>query len=104
MSNPSELPSSVRPSRLAPEESQSVELTLKNFRYVVGSVNDNALEVWTDLWEQLQRGLSPSGMVLPQPEQGFQPPCGWPEFLEKFWLLKHYLDYTHRFCQETGRP
>jgi peptide methionine sulfoxide reductase MsrB len=103
MSNPSDLPSGTRLNRLAPEEPQTAELALKNFRYVVGAVNDNALAVWTELWEQLEHGLSPSGMVLPHSEQGFQPPCGWPEFLEKFWLLKHYLDYTHRFCQESRR-
>jgi hypothetical protein len=38
-------------------------------------------------------------MVTPEMEEGFKPACGWPEFLEKLWLLKHYLDYIHRFCR-----
>lgn len=76
---------------------------LKNFRYVVGSVNEDALRVWSDLWEQFRDGVTPAGMLLPQMEQGFTPPCGWAEFLEKFWLLKHYLDYIHRFCREQER-
>lgn len=75
---------------------------LKNFRYVVGSVNEDALRVWAELWEQLNNGVTPNGMVLPEMEKGFTPACGWPEFLEKFWLLKHYLDYVHRFCKENA--
>lgn len=75
---------------------------LKNVRYVIGSVNEDALKVWAELWEQLHDGVTPDGMVLPQMQQGFTPACGWPEFLEKFWLLKHYLDYVHRFCREPN--
>jgi hypothetical protein len=74
---------------------------LKNFRYVVSTVNNDALRMWTELWEQLQTGVTPGGNVLPHMQQGFTPACGWPEFLEKVWLLKHYLDYLHRFCQES---
>jgi hypothetical protein len=73
---------------------------LKNFRYVVGSVNNDALRAWEELWEQLNQGVTPGGMILPEMQAGFTPAGGWPEFLEKFWLLKHYLDYIHRFCQE----
>jgi hypothetical protein len=77
----------------------TAERALKNFRYVVGSVNDDALKVWADLWKELQACMTPDGMVLPEMQEGFQPSCGWAEFLEKFWLLKHYLDYTHRLCK-----
>ncbi len=75
---------------------------LKNFRYVVGAVNNDALRVWAELWEQLQGGVTPDGMVLPEMQKGFAPACGWPEFLEKVWLLKHYLDYIHHFCRESN--
>jgi hypothetical protein len=75
------------------------ERALKNFRYVVASVNESALAVWADLWRELQEGVTPGGMVTPQRDEGFKPSCGWAEFLEKFWLLKHYLDYIHRYCQ-----
>jgi hypothetical protein len=27
------------------------------------------------------------------------PECGWPEFLEKMWLLRHYLDYAKRLSE-----
>ena len=77
---------------------EAIERAVKNFRYIVGSVNDDALAAWADLWHELKDGVTPAGDVLPTLEQGFKPACGWPSFLEKFWLLKHYLDYIHRFC------
>lgn len=80
---------------------ESSDRALKNFRYVVGSINDDALKVWSDLWEQLNGGVTPGEMVLPEMKEGFQPECGWAEFLEKFWILKHYLDHINRFCQGT---
>ena len=71
-------------------------------RYVIGAVNDDALKAWSDLWDELRDGVTPAGLVLPEMSEGFTPSCGWPEFLEKFWLLKHYLDYIHRFCREPS--
>jgi hypothetical protein len=85
-----------------PQPARQAERELKNFRYVVAAVNQDALRAWADLWEQLKGGVTPAGMVLPEMQQGFKPPCGWAEFLEKFWLLKHYLDYVDRFCQQPG--
>ena len=73
---------------------------LKHFRYVVGSINENALAVWTDLWREFHHQVTPSGLVTPQLQQGFVPSCGWAEFLEKFWLLKHYLDCIHHIARE----
>jgi len=81
-------------------EGRTPERALKNFRYVVSSVNESALRVWADLWKQLRGSVTPAGIVGPEMAEGFQPACGWPEFLEKFWLLKHYLDYTRRFCKQ----
>lgn len=78
----------------------SPERVLKNFRYVTASVNEDALRTWAELWKELEPIATASGQVLPEGESGLAPSCGWPEFLEKFWLLKHYLDYTHRLCQE----
>ena len=73
---------------------------LKNFRYIVGAVNDDALRVWAEIWQEFQEGVTPGGMITPSVSQGFKPSCGWSEFLEKFWLMKHYLDYLHRLCRE----
>lgn len=99
MSKRFRLPEEIRFSLEPEPPAQSPERALKNFRYIVASVNDDALKAWADLWEQLKDGVTPAGMVLPAMQQGFKPSCGWAEFLEKFWLLKHYLDYTHRLCK-----
>jgi hypothetical protein len=81
------------------EAIESSDRALRNFRYVVASVDGEALRAWSDLWEQFKSGVTPAGMVLPEMEQGFKPSCGWAEFLEKFWLLKHYLDYIDRISK-----
>jgi hypothetical protein len=81
------------------DDSAATERALKNLRYIVASVNQDAARVWTDLWEQFRTGVTPAGTVLPTMEQGFMPACGWTEFLEKLWLLKHYLDYIDHSCR-----
>jgi len=93
------LPVENRLNGMMEEGAVSAERKLKSFRYVVGSVNDSALKVWAELWREFQQGVTPNGVVLPATERGFKPSCGWPEFLEKFWLLKHYLDYVHNFVK-----
>lgn len=80
--------------------STTPDRALKNLRYVIGTVNDDALRVWTELWHALEPGMSQSGMVLPEMDDGFKPQQGWPEFLEKLWLLKHYLDVVGRLCKQ----
>jgi len=89
--------SRVSDSLEGPKPSQDREL--QNFRYVVASVNDSALAVWADLWNELRGNEAAQGAICSADAEGFKPACGWPEFFEKFWLLKHYLDYIHRFCQ-----
>ena len=98
MSKEFRLPDQVRFSIDTDALAPSADRALKNFRYIVASVDEDALKAWADLWVQLKDGVTPAGMVLPEMQQGFKPACGWGEFLEKFWLLKHYLDYIHRFC------
>ena len=100
-SNMFRLPEETRLKEVLKADGRSAERALKNFRYVVAAVNDDALTIWADLWKELQEGVTPGGIVLPQMSKGFTPSCGWPEFLEKFQLLKHYLDYTHRFCKAS---
>jgi hypothetical protein len=99
MSEDLPLPVENRISGMTEEGAASAQRKLKSFRYVVGSVNQNALKVWTELWQELQQGVAPNGVVLPAAERAFKPSCGWPEFLEKLWLLKHYLDYVHNFVK-----
>ncbi len=66
---------------------------------VAGSIGRDANKVWADLWAEFRRHVTRSGIVLPElQDKGFSPSCGWPEFLEQLWLLKHYLDSIERIC------
>lgn len=68
---------------------------------VAGSITQDANQTWADIWGELKPLTTGSGLVVPQGEKGFVPECGWPEFLEKFWLLKHYLDSIQRICDRN---
>jgi hypothetical protein len=74
---------------------------LEHLLKVSGSVAQDANKVWAEIWVDLKRVATRGGMVLPEAKDGFVPACGWPEFLEKFWLLKHYLDSIQRICHKT---
>ena len=65
---------------------------------VAQSVAHDANDTWTQIWCEYKKYVTPSGIVMPEMEKGFVPACGWPEFLERFWLLKHYLDSIERIC------
>jgi hypothetical protein len=96
------IPDEIRFNAEPDSDAHAAERALKNFRYVVSAVNADAQKAWADLWEELKTGVTPAGVVSPTMQQGFKPSCGWAEFLEKFWLLKHYLDYVNRYCQESS--
>jgi hypothetical protein len=67
---------------------------------VAANTNRDAGKVWAELWSELKTLVGHNGVILPEARDGFVPECGWPEFFEKLWLLKHYLDSTHRICTE----
>ena len=70
----------------------------RHFRNVIGSVLQDAQNTWAEIWKEFQKD---KGIIIPPDlEKGFQPECGWPEFLEKMWLLKHYIDYAQRFSEK----
>lgn len=73
---------------------------LRHFRNVVSNVMQDALNVWAELWGELDGQVTSGNMILPETKKGFKPSCGWPQFLEKMWVLKHYLDFTKRFSQQ----
>ncbi len=66
---------------------------------VVASVAKDASNTWAEMWSQLRPHVTPGGVVSDELERGFVPACGWAEFLEKYWLLKHYLDSIDRICR-----
>ena len=67
---------------------------------VAGSISQDANKTWAEIWGELKRLTTGGGLIVPEAEKGFVPECGWPEFLEKFWLLKHYLDSIQRICDK----
>jgi hypothetical protein len=72
---------------------------LEHLLKVSSSVAQDANQVWAEIWAELRRITTGNGMISPEAKDGFVPACGWPEFLEKFWLLKHYLDSIQRICE-----
>ena len=75
----------------------SPEEKLRMVRSVAASLLNDAQETWAEIWHELMGTVTNGAMVLPDAAQG--PKCGWAEFLEKLWLLKHYLDYTKKFVE-----
>ncbi|RJP64531.1 MAG: hypothetical protein C4532_19065 [Candidatus Abyssobacteria bacterium SURF_17] len=82
-------------------EAVSPEVKLRHFRNVSGSMLQSALDTWGDIWNEFQGTITHGFLVTPESEHGFTPECGWPEFLEKMWLMKHYLDCTKRYCDSA---
>jgi len=73
---------------------------LKHFRNVTSSVMRDALSVWADLWGELQNGVASGVAVDLEGGKGFEPSCGWPEFLDKMWVLRQNLDFLSRFSRQ----
>ena len=71
---------------------------LEHLLKVAGSVAQDANKVWAEVFHELKQCVGVSGAVLPEAGKGFVPSCGWAEYLEKLWLLKHYLDSIQRIC------
>jgi hypothetical protein len=74
-----------------------VELT--HFRNVTNNVVQDALKVWSDIWAELEGDVAHGTAVAPQDERGFTPSCGWPQFLEKMWVLRQNLAFLSRFSR-----
>ena len=75
----------------------------RHFRKILGSVLQEAEDTWGDIWNQFQGSVTEGILISPEAAEGhFLPKCGWSEFLEKIWLLKHYLDYAKRFCDKKA--
>lgn len=73
---------------------------LEHFQNTIEVILQDARDTWADVWNELQGRIVDGALILPQAKKGFIPECGWPEFLEKIWLLKHYLDCATQFAQE----
>ncbi len=72
---------------------------LQDFKNVTNNLVQDALTVWADLWAELEGFVEPDGATGGAKSE-FEPSCGWTEFLEKMWVLKHYLDFVKRLSQQ----
>ena len=92
-------------SEIVPEEQirREVERTnarMRHFRGVAASVMTDALKLWEEIWETCQDPRTCEEIIEGKIEPaGKAPACGWPEFMEKLNLLRHYIDYAKRLCE-----
>jgi len=88
---------------------------LKHYQHVIGSVTQDALNTWAEIWGELRQGVHTGVTVAPGADEGaatsgtesaagepFRPSCGWPEFMGKMWLLRHYLDFVARVSRQCS--
>jgi len=73
---------------------------LEHLLKVTGAVTEDASRTWAEIWAELKHCTTPEGTISLKAENGFVPSCGWPKFMEKFQLLKHYLDSIQRICDK----
>ena len=73
---------------------------LEHLLKVAGSISRDANKTWAEVWGELKHLSTGGGMIVPETAEGFVPKCGWPEFMENLWLLKHYLDSIQRICDK----
>jgi hypothetical protein len=51
------------------------------------------------MWDELQGNVTHGVLIRDESEEPIKPKCGWPQFLEKMWLLRHYVDYAKRLSE-----
>jgi hypothetical protein len=73
---------------------------LEHLLKVANSVAQDANNAWADIWAEFKPYVTSAGQVSEEMSGGFVPSCGWPEFLEKFWQLKYYVDSVQRICRK----
>jgi hypothetical protein len=77
----------------------SPERQHQHVRNVTCSMLSDALKIWSELYGEFEGVVSHGAMVTGNVPNGVVPVRGWPEFLEKMWLLHHYLDHAKRICE-----
>ena len=73
---------------------------LQDFKNVTNNLVQDALTVWADLWAELEGQVEPLEGDTSKKDSTFEPSCGWNQYLEKMWVLKHYLDFVKRLSQQ----
>jgi hypothetical protein len=82
-----------------PQNSSSMT-ELQSLKNVNNGLIQDALNVWSELWAELDGQAVPVSKSSFETESGFKPSCGWPQYLEKMWVLRYYLDFAKRINQQ----
>ncbi len=90
-------------------QNSSQETDLKDFKNINNSLMQDALNVWSDLWAELdssrRRTTKPdeqadnNSIGIPDSDDRFEPSCGCSEFVKKMWVLRSYLDFAKRLSR-----
>jgi len=94
--------------QVAPQKASN-ESDLRDFKNINSSLMQDALNVWSDLWAELDssntevprtnKQVRSSGISIPETDDGFLPSCGCSEFARKMWVLRSYLDFARRLSR-----
>jgi len=73
---------------------------LRHFRGIAASVMNEALRIWQEIWESSLDTRTCEEILEGADESKDRiPSCGWPEFRERLYLLRQYIDYARRLCE-----
>ncbi|MFC1762370.1 hypothetical protein ACFL6U_09855 [Planctomycetota bacterium] len=70
---------------------------LQGFKHATNDVMQDAINVWDELWAELESQKVAEGEVAAT--AAFVPSCGWPEFLQKMWVLRNHLNFVKRISR-----
>lgn len=87
------LEDTVSRGQLSPEE-------LREFKHVTNGLIQDAINVWDELWAELDGAGQAAALV--KLEAGFEPSCGWTEYLQKMWTLRHCLNFAKKYSRQSS--
>ena len=70
---------------------------LREFKQATNDVMQDAINVWDELWAELENQKTPENDEAAS--TGFEPSCGWSEFLQKMWILRNHLNFVKRISR-----
>ncbi|MCP4450481.1 MAG: hypothetical protein GY809_03395, partial [Planctomycetes bacterium] len=74
----------IEAERVAPASQELVSPeALQDFKHVTNGLIQDAINVWDELWAELDGTNDTAALV--KLESGFEPSCGWTEYLQKMW-------------------
>ena len=71
---------------------------LRDFKQVTNGLIQDAINLWDELWAELDGTNQPGALV--KLEAGFEPSCGWSEYLRKMWTLRHTLSFAKKYSRQ----